>query len=85
MQQFEFTVTDPIGLHARPAGLLVKEAAKYKSKITISCGEKKAEAGKLLALMSLGVRCGTVVACQIEGEDEDAAAEGIRLFLTEHL
>ncbi len=85
MQQLEYTVTDPVGFHARPAGLFVKEAAKYKSKITVSCGEKSAAASKLFALMALGVRCGAVIACQIEGEDEAEAAEGIRQFLEQNL
>lgn len=85
MQQFEYTITDPLGVHARPAGLLVKEAGKYQSKLTISSGGKSADARKLLALMSLGIQCGTKIICQAEGEDEAAAAEGLKQFLLEHL
>lgn len=36
MKQFTYVITDPAGVHARPAGLLVKEAAKYSSAITIA-------------------------------------------------
>lgn len=42
MKEFEYTITDPQGIHARPAGLLVKEAKKFESAITIFKGAKKA-------------------------------------------
>ena len=41
MKEFKYVVQDELGLHARPAGLLVKEAAKYKSAITLDSGAKK--------------------------------------------
>lgn len=56
MKQFNYTITDEVGIHARPAGLLVKEAKKYASRITIFKDGKAAEAGKLMAVMSLGVK-----------------------------
>lgn len=80
MKQFEYTITDEVGIHARPAGILVKEAKKYESKITITRGEKSAEATKLMAIMGLGVKCGETVKVEISGADEDAAYEGIKTF-----
>ncbi len=80
MKQFEYTITDEVGIHARPAGILVKEAKKYESKITITRGEKSAEATKLMAIMGLGVKCGETVKVEISGADEDAAYEGIKAF-----
>lgn len=53
MKKFNYVIKDEIGIHARPAGLLVKEAKKYESTITIRKGEKTAEAKKLMALISL--------------------------------
>ena len=38
MEKFTYVITDPAGIHARPAGLLVKEAGKFASKLTISKG-----------------------------------------------
>lgn len=48
MKNFSYVITDEVGIHARPAGLLVKEAKKYQSKITVDKGGKKAEATKLM-------------------------------------
>ena len=85
MQTFEHTVRAAVGLHARPAGLLVKEARKYQSRITLSAGGKSAEATKLMALMAMGVRCGTAVTVTVEGPDEAECAEKIRGFMEENL
>lgn len=85
MQQFKYKVVDPIGLHARPAGLLVKEVTKYKSAVTIRNGAKSADAGKLLALLALGVKSGMEITCQVEGVDEAVATSGIKRFLAANL
>lgn len=68
MKKFSYTVTDAVGIHARPAGLLVKEAKKYASKIVICKDGRTAEAGKLMAVMGLGVKCGQAVEVEITGE-----------------
>ena len=60
MKEFDYVITDEVGIHARPAGLLVKEAKKYESKIVLSKDGRKAEATKLMAVMGLGVKCGVV-------------------------
>ncbi len=85
MKSFTYTITDPIGIHARPAGLLAKEAKKYNSKITLSHGEKKAEVTKLIQLMGLGVRSGDTVTIEVEGDDADAACQAVETFLKENL
>ena len=85
MKKFEYVVKDDVGIHARPAGLLVKEAKKYESKITISKDGKSAEATKLMAVMGLGVKCGQSVEVSVEGGDEDAAFEGIKAFFEANL
>lgn len=54
MKKFEFVIKDEMGIHARPAGLLVKEAKKYESKITIVKEGRQAAATKLMAVMGLG-------------------------------
>lgn len=85
MKEFKVVIKDPVGLHARPAGLLVKQAAALKSKITISGNGKSADGKKLIMLMGLGIKQGMEVICRIEGEDEDAAAEALQRFFEENL
>ena len=85
MQKFEYVIKDEVGIHARPAGLLVKEAKKYQSEIRIVKDGKSAAATKLMAIMGLGVKCGDTVAIEVEGADEDAACEGIKAFVEGNL
>lgn len=85
MTNFKYVITDEVGIHARPAGLLVKEAKKYASKIVIVKGEKKAEATKLMAIMSLGVKCGDEIEVQVTGDDEETAVTGIKKFFEDNL
>lgn len=85
MKKFEYTIKDEVGIHARPAGLLVKEAKQYESKITITKDGKSAEATKLMALMGLGVKCGETVEVAVEGADEDTAFEKIQAFFEANL
>ena len=85
MKQFHFTVQDELGIHARPAGLSVKEAKLYKSKITITKNDRTVEATKLMMIMSLGVKKGEEVVVSVEGEDEEKAFEAMETFFKENL
>ena len=85
MKTFTYIITDEIGIHARPAGLLVKEAKKYTSKIVLSANGKSAEATKLMAIMGLGVKNGQEVEIAIEGGDDEFAFEGMKLFMEQNL
>lgn len=85
MKQFNYVITDEIGIHARPAGLLAKEAKAFSSKITIEANGKSAEVTKLMAVMQLGVKQGAEVVVKAEGEDEDAAIERMEAFMKETL
>lgn len=85
MTNFEYTVKDELGIHARPAGLLVKAAKNYNSKITLTKDGKTVEATKLMAVMSLGVKCGQTVVVAAEGEDAEAACAGIKEFIENNL
>lgn len=78
MQNFEVTVSDPVGIHARPAGVLVKEAQKLSSNIKLVCRGKEADAKKLLAVMSLCAKCGDTLSVSVEGENEINDAEKIK-------
>ncbi len=84
MRSFMYTVKAPVGMHARHAGLLVQEAKKYDSSVTMSLGERSADAKRILGLMGLGVKQGDLVKLTVEGEDEDTAALKLKAFLWEN-
>ena len=83
IQQFNYVITDEIGIHARPAGMLAKEAKAFSSKIKIEANGKAAEVTKLMAVMQLGVKKGAEITA--EGEDEDVAIAKIEAFMKENL
>ena len=85
MQSFSYVIKDEVGIHARPAGLLVKEAKKFQSKVKIVKGEKTADATKLMMVMSLGVKCGEEVTVEVEGEDEETACQEMKAFFESNL
>ena len=81
MQKFEITVADENGIHARPAGLLVKETQKLSSEICISCGDKTADGKKLFALMALGAKYGDILTVCVTGINEKADAAALYRFM----
>lgn len=85
MKEFEYTIKDALGIHARPAGLLVKKAASFKSDIKIKNGEKSADAKRLFALMGLGVKQGNTIKITVSGDDEEVAAKELEDFFKENL
>ena len=86
MKQFTYTITDPVGIHARPAGVLVKFAKTLDSAVTITkAGGKSSSAAKLMALMGLGIKQGDTVTVTIEGGAEDANAAVIEQFFQDNL
>ena len=84
MTQFSYTIQDELGLHARPAGLLAKEAAKFKSTVTVESGAKKGDAKKIMSLMMLGAKKEHTLSFTVEGEDEEACAAALEAFLKEN-
>lgn len=87
MKVFKYTITDDVGIHARPAGLLVKEAGNFKSviKVTNEKNQKSSEANKLFGIMGLGVKCGDTVEVSISGEDEETAFQQMKKFFEDNL
>jgi len=84
MKQFTYTIQDPVGIHARPAGLLAKKAAEFRCKITVIKDSKRADTRRIMMLMALGIKCGDEITVQLEGEDEALAAEQIEKYLIEN-
>lgn len=86
MKKFEYTINDPVGIHARPAGLLAKEAKTLGSTVTIVTADgRSATASKLMALMGLGIKQGDTVSVIIEGGDEEANAAVMEQFFKDNL
>ena len=86
MKEFQYKIKDGVGIHARPAGLLVKEAEKFLSDIQIKMSDdRSADAKRLFALMGLGAAKDDVITVSISGEVEEVAAAAIKVFLEKNL
>ena len=85
MKEIKHVINDPLGMHARPAGMLVKAVAPYASKITITAPTGTADAKRLMALMRLAAKQGMELTITIDGADEEKAAVELQAFLSENL
>ena len=85
MKQFQYVITDELGIHARPAGLLVKEATKFQSDIKIKKGEKEADAKRIFGIMGLAAKKGDEIVLTADGADEADAIAAIEEFLKANL
>ena len=85
MKEFTYKICDELGIHARPAGLLVKTAGEFSSEITMILGEKSADMKRIFALMSLGVKQGDTVCVRVSGSDEEEACLKIEKFMKDNL
>ncbi len=86
MKEFTYIITDPVGIHARPAGLLVKAAKALDSTVTIAQADgKSAQATKLMALMGLGIKQGDTVTVTIEGGNEETNCAAMAKFFADNL
>ena len=85
MKSFSYTVKDELGLHARPAGLLVKEVKNFQSKVTLERDGKSVDASRLMAVMGMGVKKDQTVTVKVEGDDEDAACKALKAFFETNL
>jgi phosphocarrier protein len=85
MKEIKYVITDPLGMHARPAGMLVKAVAPYASKITVTAPTGTADAKRLMALMRLAAKQGMELTVTIDGADEEKAATELEAFLKANL
>ena len=67
MQEIKYTITDEMGIHARPAGLFVKEAATFPCSVTIEKDGREVDAKRILGVMGLGVKCGQEITLRCDG------------------
>lgn len=85
MKQFTYVIKDKDGIHARPAGLLIKEARKCKCDVTISKGNNEVDAKRIFGVMSLGAKQGDQITVTTSGEDEEEAMKCLMVFMEENL
>lgn len=85
MKSFSYKVKDELGIHARPAGMLVKEVKNFQSKVTLEKDGKSVDASRLMAVMGMGVKKDQTVTVTVEGDDEDAACAAIKAFFETNL
>ena len=85
MKEIKHVINDPLGMHARPAGMLVKAVAPFASKITVTAPTGSADAKRLMALMRLAAKQGMELTVKVEGPDEEKAAAELEAFLKANL
>lgn len=85
MKTFSYTIKDEQGIHARPAGELVKTAKNFVCDIKIGKGAGTVDAKKIFGIMGLGAKKGETVELCFDGEDEEQALEAVSHFLENNL
>ena len=86
MKQFTYTIKDPLGIHARPAGLLAKLAKGYgDTVVTVTKGDNTVKASQLMKLMGMGIKQGNEIVVAAEGPAEDEAVAAVQKFFEENL
>lgn len=83
MNTFDYIVVDEVGLHARPASALVKFAGELTSSVTVTKGEKNADAKRIFSLMGLAIKEGETITFTLEGENAPAEMVALEQFCKE--
>lgn len=85
MQTINYTIKDREGIHARPAGTLVRVAKEFSSSVIMKKGDKEADCKKIFGIMGLCVKSGETVEINISGADEEKASQAVLKCLEENL
>lgn len=85
MKEITYKITDELGIHARPAGQLVKRASEYRCRITAASSEKSVDAKRIMGVMGLTLKKGDVMTMTFDGPDEEQAASDMADFLKDNL
>lgn len=84
MKRFAYTLTNPMGLHMRPAGVMVDRLAETECGVTLHCGTREANAKSILSVMAMAAKCGEVVTVDVCGSDEDTVARELETFFQQN-
>ena len=85
MKELRYVIQDELGIHARPAGLLVKKCSGFSCNIRIGRPDKMVDAKRVIGVMSLGMKCGNELILTFDGADEEKAAVEVEEFLRGNL
>lgn len=85
MQEFQYVIRDEMGIHARPAGELVKLAAKFPCAVKLEKDGREVDAKRIMGVMSLGAKCGETLTLKADGEQEEEAIAELGRFCEENL
>ena len=85
MKEFKYVITDPEGIHARPAGELVKATKEFQSAITLTKDGKTGDCKRIFGIMGLAVKAGNEITLTFDGEDEAAAYAAVTEFVKANL
>ena len=85
MKEFTYKIKDPMGMHARPAGLFVKAAAGFACNVTVTAPGGKADAKRIMAVMRLAAKQGDTLTVTCDGADEAKAAADLQAFLAANI
>jgi phosphotransferase system HPr (HPr) family protein len=77
VHQATFIITDPVGLHARPAAILIRTAGQYQASVSIEHAGKHADARSIIQILGLGARQGSPVTIVAEGTDSAEALAAV--------
>ena len=85
MKTFQYTIREELGMHARPAGLILQLAKEFRSSIIVSNNGNVGDLKRLMSVMGLDIQYQDTVTVTVEGPDEDVAAEEMLAFFEENL
>lgn len=81
MKQAAFTITNEVGLHARPAAQFVQVTSKFKSAVSVTKDGTRVDGRSIIGVLSLGAKKGATIEVEVDGPDEDEAMAAIAEFL----
>lgn len=85
MKEVKYIIKDELGIHARPAGQLVKLVSGYESEVKVGRPDKMVDAKRIIGVMGLAMKQGDELTMTFDGPDEEAAAAAAEAFLNENL
>lgn len=85
MKTIRYIITDELGIHARPAGMITKQMKGFESKGMIGTASKMVDTSRIMGIMGLGIKQGDNIILTIEGPDEEEAAAAMLELLKANL
>jgi len=85
LKEVKYVIRDETGIHARPAGLLVKALSEFSGEVRVGTPQKMVDGKRIFGIMGLGLKCGDEITLTFSGAGEDEAAQRITVFLSENL